>query len=152
MISPGPGHPITDSGVSIAVIKEFAGKRPIFGVCLGHQAIYEMYGGKVDVAGEIMHGKCSEVQHDCKGIFRDIKQNVRVVRYHSLVGFLDTLPSELEVSAKTANGLIMGVRHKTLSIEGVQFHPESFMTEQGMDMIANFLSWNGGTWAECTKA
>jgi len=146
VISPGPGHPTKDSGVSIDVIREFAGKVPVLGVCLGHQAIFEMYGGTVDVAGEIMHGKCSPVHHDEKGCFKGVTQDVSVVRYHSLVGLPDTLPAELEVTARTDNGHIMGVRHKQHCLEGLQFHPESFKTDEGLTMLGNFLAYSGGTW------
>ncbi|KAJ0406523.1 hypothetical protein P43SY_001454 [Pythium insidiosum] len=139
MISPGPGYP-KDAGITLDVIREFAGKLPIAGVCLGHQSIFEVFGGTVDHAGEIMHGKKSTMVNDGKGLFKGIPQEFEAIRYHSLVGLPETLPAELEVTAtlKDSN-MIMGVRHKKYKIEGVQFHPESILTSHGMQMIQNFL-------------
>ncbi|GLE06233.1 hypothetical protein PINS_up015475 [Pythium insidiosum] len=139
MISPGPGYP-KDAGITLDVIREFAGKLPIAGVCLGHQSIFEVFGGKVDHAGEIMHGKKSTMINDGKGLFKDIPQEFEAIRYHSLVGLPETLPDELEVTATLkGSNMIMGVRHKKYKIEGVQFHPESILTSHGMQMIKNFL-------------
>lgn len=145
VISPGPGNP-KDAGVSAAVIEAFQGKRPIMGVCLGQQTMFEMYGGRVDVAGEYVHGKTSPIQHDMKGLFHGIPQQVKVMRYHSLVGYKDTLPNQFVISAETENNLVMGIRHKEFTMEGVQFHPESILTEHGIDMCRNFLLWKEGTW------
>ncbi|DAZ94682.1 TPA: hypothetical protein N0F65_002391 [Lagenidium giganteum] len=139
MISPGPGYP-RDAGISCDVIREFKGKIPIAGVCLGHQCMFEVFGGTVGHAGEIMHGKQSTMVNDGKGLFKGMNQEFNAIRYHSLVGQPETLPEELEVTAtlKDSN-MIMGVRHKKYKIEGVQFHPESILTEDGMKMIQNFL-------------
>jgi anthranilate synthase/aminodeoxychorismate synthase-like glutamine amidotransferase len=139
LISPGPGYP-KDAGITLDVIRTFAGKIPIAGVCLGHQAIFEVFGGTVDHAGEIMHGKASTMVSDGKGFFKDMPQEFQAIRYHSLVGLPETLPEELEVTATLkGSDMIMGVRHKKYKIEGVQFHPESILTENGMTMIKNFL-------------
>lgn len=145
-ISPGPGHPRTDSGISRDVIDHFKGKLPIFGVCMGQQCIYEVFGGNVEYAGEIVHGKTSPITHDGKGVFKGIPQGVAVTRYHSLSGSPKSLPDCLEVTAKTEHGVIMGVRHKKYTIEAVQFHPESILTEQGHLMIQNMLKMEGGVW------
>lgn len=147
VISPGPGNP-NDAGVSADVIKEFQGKLPILGVCLGEQTMFHMYGGRVDVAGEYVHGKTSPISHDGKGLFSGVPQQVKVMRYHSLVGYKDTLPDEFIITSETDNGLVMGIRHKTYTMEGVQFHPESILTEHGIDMIRNFLTLQKGTWVE----
>jgi len=147
VISPGPGHP-RDAAVSNDAIREFAGKIPILGVCLGEQCIYEIYGGVVTYCGEIKHGKTSKITHDGKGVFEGIPQEIDIIRYHSLSGDPNTLPSCLEVNSKTASGIIMGVRHKDLAIEGVQFHPESIKTEYGMKIIQNFLKLKKGRWSE----
>lgn len=147
VISPGPGNP-SDAGVSADVIKAFQGKRPIMGVCLGEQTMFQMYGGRVDVAGEYVHGKTSPIKHDGKGLFEGVRQQVKVMRYHSLVGYKETLPKEFVITAETESGLVMGIRHKTFTMEGVQFHPESILTEEGITMFRNFLSWTKGTWAE----
>ncbi|CEI68598.1 Multifunctional tryptophan biosynthesis protein [Fusarium venenatum] len=156
IISPGPGHPETDSGVSRDVIKHFAGKVPIFGVCMGLQCIFNVYGGEVSSAGEWLHGKTSPLTHDSKGVFSGLSQGVPVTRYHSLAGTHVTLPEDLEVSSWVAKpdgspGVIQGVRHKKYTIEGVQFHPESILTEGGRAMITNFLRMQGGTWEENTQ-
>ena len=142
-ISPGPGTPY-DAGVSMDMIRAFAGTMPIFGVCLGHQSIVEVFGGKVVRAGRLMHGKTSPVTHDGKGLFAGIPQSAEVGRYHSLIATADTLPADLEVTAQTPEGEIMGVRHKSLKVEGVQFHPESVLTPDGPALIGNFLKMTGG--------
>ena len=143
MISPGPCTP-TEAGISLAVINEFAGKLPLFGVCLGHQAIGQAFGGKVIRAKEIMHGKTSLIHHTGVGVFSGLKNPYTATRYHSLVIEKDSLPDCLEVTAwtDTEDGEvdeIMGVKHKSLDIEGVQFHPESILSEHGHDMLNNFL-------------
>ncbi|CCH60860.1 hypothetical protein TBLA_0D03600 [Henningerozyma blattae CBS 6284] len=151
LISPGPGHPKTDSGISRDCIRFFTGKIPIFGVCMGQQCMFDVFGGDVSYAGEIVHGKTSPIYHDDKGIFKNVPQGVAVTRYHSLAGTRESLPDELEVSATTDGGIIMGIRHKKYTIEGVQFHPESILTEEGHLMIKNMLNINGGTWEENNK-
>jgi anthranilate synthase/aminodeoxychorismate synthase-like glutamine amidotransferase len=138
VISPGPGRP-ENAGISNEVIKHFGGKVPILGVCLGHQCIAQVYGGTVDHAGEIKHGKTSFVYHDGKSIFKEIPNPFAAVRYHSLAVKKEGLPECLEVSARTDNGIIMGLRHKKYAVEGVQFHPESIMTKSGKDLLRNFL-------------
>ncbi|MBU6248472.1 MAG: aminodeoxychorismate/anthranilate synthase component II [Xanthomonadaceae bacterium] len=143
MISPGPGTP-DDAGVSLAVLREMAGELPIFGVCLGHQAIGQAFGGKVIRAKQIMHGKTSPVHHRGQGVFAGLPDPFEATRYHSLVVEQDSLPDCLEVTAWTENAdgsidEIMGLRHKTLPVEGVQFHPESILTQHGHAMLANFL-------------
>src|SRR5690349_375339 len=139
VISPGPGTP-NDAGVSLQVIEEFGGKVPILGVCLGHQAIGQAFGGRVARAAHLVHGKSSTVQHDAKTIFEGLEQNFTAGRYHSLVVESDSLPDCLEVSATTPNGTIMGLRHRKMKIEGVQFHPESIMTTEGKKLLATFLN------------
>jgi anthranilate synthase/aminodeoxychorismate synthase-like glutamine amidotransferase len=139
VISPGPCTP-QEAGISIALIQRFAGEIPILGVCLGHQAIGAAFGGKVIRAPEVMHGKTSEIHHDSKTIFKDLPQDFPATRYHSLIVEKKTLPSTLEISAETADGTIMGLRHKTLKVEGVQFHPESVLTGAGFKLLENFLS------------
>lgn len=148
VISPGPCTP-TEAGISLAVIKYFAGKLPILGVCLGHQSIGQLFGGEVVRAREPMHGKLSPVYHLNEGVFAELNNPLTVTRYHSLVVALDSLPDCLEVTAWTQHSdgskdEIMGLRHKTLMIEGVQFHPESILSEQGHEMLANFLKQQGG--------
>ena len=138
LISPGPGTP-DDAGVSMRVIKSFAGRVPILGVCLGHQAIGQVFGGRVVRAPQLCHGKSSPVQHDGKTIFAGLDQSFSAGRYHSLIVEDDNLPSCLEVSARTPDGLIMGLRHREMKVEGVQFHPESIMTTEGKKLLANFL-------------
>eukprot|EP00467_Chlorarachnion_reptans_P016803 CAMPEP_0114523592 /NCGR_PEP_ID=MMETSP0109-20121206/21376_1 /TAXON_ID=29199 /ORGANISM="Chlorarachnion reptans, Strain CCCM449" /LENGTH=194 /DNA_ID=CAMNT_0001704923 /DNA_START=79 /DNA_END=663 /DNA_ORIENTATION=- len=138
VISPGPGSP-KDAGISMEVIKKFAGKVPILGICLGHQCIFEVYGGDVVVSGEIWHGKTSEMFHDKKGLYVGIPSPFKATRYHSLVGKKETLPKDLMVTCETKNGLIQGVRHKTLPIYGVQYHPESCISEYGKTLLKNFL-------------
>ena len=140
-ISPGPGHPLTDSGISRDIIKYFLGKIPIFGVCMGQECIFDVFGGDVSYAGEIVHGKTTTIKHDGKGMFENVPQSVAVTRYHSLAGSSKSLPDVLEVTAvtETQPEVIMGVRHKKYTIEGVQFHPESILTESGQLMIDNLL-------------
>jgi para-aminobenzoate synthetase component 2 len=142
-ISPGPGTP-RDAGVSIEMIKAFAGRIPVLGVCLGHQSIVDALGGDIVRAGRLMHGKVSQVQHDGRGIFTGLPQPFEAGRYHSLIAKPETLPSVLEVSARTAEGEIMGVRHRTWVVDGVQFHPESILTPDGPVLMGNFLALRGG--------
>jgi len=139
VISPGPCSP-KEAGISVEVIKHFAGKIPILGVCLGHQSIGYAFGGEVVRAGRLMHGKTSLIYHDGKGIFKGIPNPFQATRYHSLIIERSTLPSCLEISAETDVGEIMGVRHKSYPIEGVQFHPESILTEHGKEILRNFLA------------
>ncbi|KAI1644337.1 indole-3-glycerol phosphate synthase-domain-containing protein [Daldinia loculata] len=153
VVSPGPGHPSSDSGVSRDAIRHFAGKIPIFGVCMGQQCIFEVYGGDVKSAGEILHGKTSPLAHDSKGVYVGMAQSLPVTRYHSLAGTHVTLPECLEVTSwipkdDGSKGVIMGVRHKEYTVEGVQFHPESILSADGRVMIKNFLHMQGGTWAD----
>lgn len=138
LISPGPGTP-DDAGVSLDVLKTFGEKLPILGVCLGHQAIGQIFGGKVVRAPEPVHGKPVEIRHDGKTIFSGLADNFSAGRYHSLIVERETLPECLEISATSPDGLIMGLRHKTYKIEGVQFHPESILTTDGKKLLRNFL-------------
>ncbi len=138
VISPGPGRP-EDAGVSLDMIAEFAGKIPLLGVCLGHQCIVEHFGGDIVRAERLMHGKTSMAKHDGKTIFAGLPEPLEVGRYHSLCAEQDTLPDCLELTAETERGEIMGVRHKELPLEGVQFHPESVLTPAGDELMANFL-------------
>jgi len=138
VISPGPGTP-DDAGISMEVIKRFGGDVPILGVCLGHQSIGQVFGGRVVRAPKLFHGKSSLVQHDGRTVFAGLDPNIEVGRYHSLMVEEEGLPECLEVSARTHDGLIMGLRHRTKRIEGVQFHPESIMTTAGKKLLANFL-------------
>lgn len=142
-ISPGPGTPY-DAGVSMRMIEAFAGAIPIFGVCLGHQSLVEVFGGKVVRAGRLMHGKTSLVHHDGQDILKDMPEPFEAGRYHSLIAQPESLPDTLEVSARTDEGEIMGVRHKTFTIEGVQFHPESVLTPEGPVLMGNFLQQRSG--------
>jgi anthranilate synthase/aminodeoxychorismate synthase-like glutamine amidotransferase len=142
-ISPGPGTP-HDAGISMQMIAAFAGELPILGVCLGHQSLTVVFGGKVVRAGRLMHGKTSPVNHDGTGVFQGISQPVEVGRYHSLIAESASLPPILQVTASTVEGEIMGLRHATLSIEGVQFHPESVLTPEGPKMLENFLKMKDG--------
>jgi anthranilate synthase/aminodeoxychorismate synthase-like glutamine amidotransferase len=142
-ISPGPGTP-RDAGVSMDMIREFAGTIPVLGVCLGHQSIVEVFGGDVVRAGRLMHGKVSPVEHDGRGVFAGAPQPMQVGRYHSLIAKPDTLPASLEVTARTPEGEIMGVRHRELVVEGVQFHPESVLTPDGPRLMGAFLGFRGG--------
>lgn len=139
MISPGPCTP-NEAGVSMDVIRHFAGKIPILGVCLGHQSIGQVFGGQVIRAERLMHGKTSEVLHDGKTIFRDIPSPFTAARYHSLIVQEEQLPEELEISARTAEGEIMAIRHREYAVEGVQFHPESIITQHGKQLLKNFLT------------
>lgn len=138
VISPGPGTP-DGAGVSLGVIERFAGKIPLLGVCLGHQAIGQAFGGRVVRAPELMHGKASEVSHDGKTIFAGLSDSFQAGRYHSLIVERESLPECLEVSASTKDDIIMGLRHRELKVEGVQFHPESILTSSGKELLANFL-------------
>lgn len=149
-ISPGPGTPY-DAGVSMDMIRAFAGRLPVLGVCLGHQSIVEVFGGKVVRAGRLMHGKTSIIQHDGRTLFAGLPQSCEVGRYHSLIAAPETLPPDLEVSARTADGEIMGVRHRTLWVEGVQFHPESILTPDGPALMRNFLEFSGGQRARASS-
>ena len=137
-ISPGPGTP-RDAGISMAMIRAFAGRLPIFGVCLGHQSITEVFGGHVVRAPRLMHGKTSTIKHDGRTLFEGLPQPMEVGRYHSLIAEPISVPAELEVSAITPEGEIMGIRHRKYTIEGVQFHPESVLTPQGPQLMGNFL-------------
>ncbi len=138
LLSPGPGTP-DQAGVCMDLIRRFAGDMPIFGVCLGHQAIAEVYGATVSRAPELLHGKTSLVHHDGRGVFEGLPNPMTATRYHSLAVEPDTVPGVLEVSARTDSGVIMGLRHQEFAVEGVQFHPESVLTEGGHRMLANWL-------------
>ena len=138
VISPGPGRP-DDAGSSLAMIEAFAGKKPVLGVCLGHQSIVQHFGGRVVAAGALMHGKTSLVRHDGRTLFRGLGDPFEAGRYHSLAAERDRVPAVLEVSARTEDGEIMGVRHRELAVEGVQFHPESVLTPEGPRLLENFL-------------
>jgi para-aminobenzoate synthetase component II len=139
LISPGPGTP-DDAGISLGVIERFSNKLPILGVCLGHQAIGQHFGGKVVRGPQPVHGKPVSISHDGKTIFTEIPQNFAAGRYHSLVIERESVPDCLEVSAESPDGLVMAMRHKELSVEGVQFHPESILTEHGKTLLSNFLA------------
>jgi para-aminobenzoate synthetase component 2 len=139
LISPGPGTP-EDAGISCAAITEFAGRIPILGVCLGHQCIGQVYGGDVVRAGQVMHGKTSEISHDGRGVFAGLDDPIVATRYHSLVVAPGTLPAVLEATAWATDGTLMGLRHRELAVEGVQFHPESILTAGGHRMLANWLA------------
>ena len=138
VISPGPCTP-SEAGISVALIQRFAGKIPILGVCLGHQSIGQAFGGRIVHAGQLMHGKTSEIRHKNAGVFHGLPNPLTATRYHSLVIEKKSLPACLEVTAWTDDGEIMGVRHRDLPVEGVQFHPESILTEKGHELLANFL-------------
>jgi len=138
VISPGPATP-NEAGISVDLIRAAAGQVPLLGVCLGHQSIGAAFGGNVVGAGEIMHGKTSSITHDSKGVFEGLPQPFEAIRYHSLAIEPDSMPDELEVTARSESGVIMGVRHRTLAIEGVHFHPESIVTTVGHDLLRNFL-------------
>jgi anthranilate synthase component 2/para-aminobenzoate synthetase component 2 len=142
-ISPGPGTP-QQAGVSIAMIRHLAGHIPVLGVCLGHQSITEAFGGKVVRAPRVMHGKTSMITHDGAGVFAGIASPCEIGRYHSLIAEPHSLPNELQVTARTAEGEIMGLRHRELLVEGVQFHPESVLTPEGPAMLRNFLAFATG--------
>jgi len=139
VISPGPGEP-ESAGISMEAVRAFAGKVPVLGVCLGHQAIGRAFGGKIVHAPELRHGKTSEIYHTGKGVFAGLPNPFVATRYHSLIVDSASCPPELEVTAWTADGLIMGLRHRALSVEGVQFHPESMLTKSGKALLANFLA------------
>jgi para-aminobenzoate synthetase component II len=145
VISPGPGRP-ENSGIIIQTIRQFAGKVPILGVCLGHQAIGAAFGGEVVSAPKIMHGKTSEIFHDGRTIFKELPSPFIATRYHSLVVSPDNLPECLEISARTSDGVIMGLRHRTMVVEGVQFHPESILTEAGKKLLSNFVKFAERAW------
>ncbi|KAL6927459.1 hypothetical protein ACO0SA_003757 [Hanseniaspora valbyensis] len=153
VISPGPGHPITDSGICCDVINFFKGVKPIFGVCMGQECIIQLFGGEIVYAGEIVHGKTSTIKHDQLGCFKGITQGIACTRYHSLAAEKSTIPDCFDVTALTEEShVVMGVRHKEYIIEGVQFHPESILTEQGHLMIRNMLRYKGfGTWNDFYK-
>ena len=139
VISPGPGTP-QSAGITISMIERFHPKLPILGVCLGHQAIGAAFGGRVLHAARIMHGKTSEISHDSKGVFRGLPDPITATRYHSLAVERKSLPSCLEVSAEAEDGEIMGLRHREYPVEGIQFHPESILTKEGMNILRNFLN------------
>jgi anthranilate synthase/aminodeoxychorismate synthase-like glutamine amidotransferase len=138
LLSPGPGRP-EDAGILCDAIREFAGRVPLFGVCLGHQAIGQVFGGNVVRAPELLHGKTSPIHHVNEGVFAGLPNPMPATRYHSLIIERETLPEVLNVTAQTDSGMIMGVRHRELDVEGVQFHPESILTTSGHDMIGNFV-------------
>jgi anthranilate synthase/aminodeoxychorismate synthase-like glutamine amidotransferase len=139
LISPGPGRP-EDAGLSNELIRHFAGVRPVFGVCLGHQCIGQVFGGEVVRAPEIMHGKTSLIRHHDLGVFAGLPNPLEATRYHSLIVDRDSIPDVLEITAETDDGIVMGLRHREFDVEGVQFHPESILTVGGHDLIANFLA------------
>ena len=139
VISPGPGRP-ADAGISLELIKRFSSRLPILGVCLGHQAIGEAFGGRVVRATRVVHGKASEVRHDGRSIFQGVSGTFKAGRYHSLIVERETLPACFEVSAETSDGIIMGLRHRDRKLEGVQFHPESVLTPQGKKLLENFVA------------
>jgi len=139
VVSPGPCTP-KEAGISVDLIRRFAGKKPILGVCLGHQSIGEAFGGNVIRAPYLMHGKTSAIHHDNKSVFENLPQDFTATRYHSLIVERESLPDELEISAETSDGLIMGLRHRKYAVEGVQFHPESILTDVGRKLLQNFLN------------
>ena len=145
VISPGPCTPV-EAGISVDLIRAFTGIAPILGVCLGHQSIAQAFGGEVVQAGEIMHGKVSKITHDGEYIYSGIPDRFDAIRYHSLAVQQKSLPEELVVTSRSENGVIMGIRHQEFAIEGVQFHPESIMTEHGRNLLANFLALRSATW------
>jgi anthranilate synthase/aminodeoxychorismate synthase-like glutamine amidotransferase len=151
VISPGPCTP-SEAGISNDVIRHFGPKLPVLGVCLGHQCIGEAYGATVDRAGEIRHGKTSMIHHDGAGVFAGLPDPFEAIRYHSLVIYPETLPDCLEITARTGNGLIMGVRHKEYPVEGVQFHPESIMTAVGHDLLRNYLNRVDAYWTQASPS
>jgi para-aminobenzoate synthetase component 2 len=150
-ISPGPGTPY-DAGVSMDMIRAFAGHIPVLGVCLGHQSIVEVFGGRVVRAARLMHGKTSQLHHDGGTLFAGLPQPCEVGRYHSLIASPESLPQQLQVSAQTAEGEIMAVRHRAFTVEGVQFHPESILTPQGPQLLGNFLQYTSGERAAAAGA
>ncbi|GAF66491.1 aminodeoxychorismate/anthranilate synthase component II [Alkalihalobacillus trypoxylicola] len=150
MISPGPCTP-NEAGISLAVIEYFAGKIPLFGVCLGHQSIAQVFGGEVIRAKRLMHGKTSEIIHQGKFVFTGLSSPLIATRYHSLIVKKESLPDCFEITAETAEGEIMGIRHKELAVEGVQFHPESIMTNEGKTLLRNFLETNQRERSSCSS-
>jgi anthranilate synthase/aminodeoxychorismate synthase-like glutamine amidotransferase len=142
LISPGPGRP-EDGGVSLVTVRRLAGEIPILGVCLGHQCIGQAYGGEIVAAPHLMHGKTSEIHHDGEGLFAGLPNPFVATRYHSLVVRPDSVPAELEVTATSTDGVVMGLRHRTMGVEGVQFHPESVLTASGPALLGNFLAQLG---------
>jgi anthranilate synthase/aminodeoxychorismate synthase-like glutamine amidotransferase len=138
VISPGPRTPI-EAGISTEIVRHFGSYLPLLGVCLGHQCIGVAYGATIAGAGEIIHGKTSSIQHDGKGVFKELPNPLLGIRYHSLAIMPETVPPELEVTARTDSGVIMGIRHRVHPVEGIQFHPESIMTQVGKDLLRNFL-------------
>ncbi|KAG5645432.1 hypothetical protein DXG03_006256 [Asterophora parasitica] len=153
IISPGPGHPKTDSGISKAAIEYFQGKIPVLGVCMGLECLVDLYGGEIGYAGEIMHGKVSRIRHDNRGCFKGVAQGIKSTRYHSLSAAQSMLPPDLAItSISEESGVIMGVRHRKYTLEAVQYHPESILSEGGDDVIRNFLSLRGGLWEENPQA
>ncbi len=146
IISPGPCTP-NEAGISLEVVRRFAGKLPLLGVCLGHQAIVQAFGGQIVRAERLMHGKTSDIYHDGKGIYAGLPNPFTATRYHSLTVDRNTLPAEFEVSAWTDRDELMGVRHRELAVEGVQFHPESFLTDRGHHLLANFLAIESPRWS-----
>ena len=151
VISPGPCTP-SEAGISNEVIQRFGSKLPVLGVCLGHQCIGEAYGATVDRAGEIRHGKTSMIHHDGAGVFAGLPDPFEAIRYHSLVIYPETMPDCLDITARTDNGLIMGVRHKEYPVEGVQFHPESIMTAVGHDLLRNYLNRVDAYWSQAISS
>ena len=143
ILSPGPGNP-DSAGVTLAAIKEFAGKVPLFGVCLGHQSIAQAFGGRIVHAKQLMHGKTSRIHHDGRGVFAGLEQDFPAMRYHSLAVERESLPDCFEIAAETEDGEIMGLRHKTFPIESVQYHPESIGTPEGMKQMRNFVQMVAG--------
>jgi len=139
IISPGPGTP-SDAGISVELIRACAGRVPVLGICLGHQAVVEAFGGRITRAERVMHGKTSRIHHDGDGIYAGLSNPFIATRYHSLLAREEDVPAELEIVARTAGGEVMGVRHRTLPVEGVQFHPESILTTEGPHLLANFLA------------
>ena len=139
VVSPGPCTP-KEAGISVALIQRFAGRVPVLGVCLGHQCIGEAFGGVVEGAGEIRHGKLSRISHDGRGVFAGLPDPFEAIRYHSLAVQPASVPADLEVTAHSESGVIMGLRHRRYAVEGIQFHPESIMTPQGKDLLRNFLA------------
>ena len=142
LISPGPGRP-DDGGVSLDAVRQLGGEIPLLGVCLGHQCIGQAFGGEIEPAPQLMHGKTSEIHHDGKGLFDGLPNPFVATRYHSLVVRPESVPPELEVTAKSTDGVVMGLRHRSLPIEGVQFHPESVLTPSGPALLGNFLGQLG---------
>ncbi|NTW71615.1 MAG: aminodeoxychorismate/anthranilate synthase component II [Eubacteriaceae bacterium] len=145
VISPGPGTP-DEAGISLEVIREFKDKVPILGICLGHQTIGQAFGGKVVTAKAPVHGKVHKVYHNSRGVFQGLPNPLKVTRYHSLILERASLPDCFEITCETADGEIMGIRHKKYQVEGIQFHPEAILTEMGMELLRNFYSRSGGGW------